>query len=362
MPFQVSVQKHVLQFIFDARTSRGAMQQHEVYYIKFQDTSQSGIIGVGECAPLPGLSPEHDAYFAARLQNQIDELNKNFTDNEIISLPDLNKIFKFLDWPSLQFGLETAVLDYQQQGSKILFNNAFSQSEMGIPINGLVWMGEKAFMQQQIEKKLQEGYSCLKLKIGGLDFKTELAILQQIREVAAADTLTIRLDANGAFAPEEALNKLEQLAQYAIHSIEQPIKPQQPEAMAQLCWHAPIPIALDEELIGITQTAARQQLLQNLKPAYLILKPTLLGGLAATREWITLAEEQNIDWWITSALESNIGLNAISQFTAEYNLKREQGLGTGQLYANNIHSPLRIHAGKLYYDAAISWASLPSLS
>ncbi len=258
----------------------------------------------------------------------------------------------------MQFGFETALLDWQKQGSKILFDNAFSRSEAGIPINGLIWMGEKVFMQQQIEKKLQEGYSCLKLKIGGLDFRTELAILQQIREVAAADTLTIRLDANGAFTPEEAQNKLEELAKYTIHSIEQPIKPRQTEAMARLCQHTPIPIALDEELIGITNPAARKQLLLDLKPAYIILKPTLLGGFTATKEWIALAEEQNIGWWITSALESNIGLNAISQFTAEFNPKREQGLGTGQLYTNNINSPLRIQAGKLYYDTAFSWDNL----
>jgi o-succinylbenzoate synthase len=280
-------------------------------------------------------------------------------DNEIYSIHQLNKKLEFLDWPSWQFGFETAVLDWQNQGSKKLYDNAFSRSEAGIPINGLIWMGEKAFMQQQIEKKLQEGYSCLKLKIGGLDFRTELTILQQIREVAAADTLTIRLDANGAFTPEEAQNKLEELAKYTIHSLEQPIKPQQLEAMARLCQQAPIPIALDEELIGITDSAAQKQLLLDLQPAYIILKPTLLGGFTATKEWINLAEEQNIGWWITSALESNIGLNAISQFTAEFNPQREQGLGTGQLYTNNINSPLRIQAGQLYYDAATAWDSLP---
>ncbi|RDC62623.1 o-succinylbenzoate synthase [Adhaeribacter pallidiroseus] len=359
MPLQGSVQKHVLQFKFDARTSRGAMQQHAVYYIKVWDTQQPQIVGVGECAPLPGLSPEYNPEFAEQLQEWITRFNRKAIDSESVNAYNLNQKFNIPAWPSLQFGFETAVLDWRKHGSKKLFDNYFSRSEAGIPINGLIWMGEKAFMQQQIEKKLQEGYSCLKLKIGSLDFKTELAILQQIREVAAADTLTIRLDANGAFTSEEAQNKLEQLAEYAIHSIEQPIKPQQPEAMAQLCQHSPIPVALDEELIGVTNPAARQQLLLEIKPAYLILKPTLLGGLKATKEWIYLAEEQKIDWWITSALESNIGLNAISQFTAAYTLKREQGLGTGQLYTNNINSPLRIQAGKLYYDAATSWDNLP---
>ena len=359
MPLQASVRKHTLFFKFDARTSRGAMQQHEVYYIKLWNSLQPEIVGVGECAPLPGLSPEYSPNFAEKLGEWIKEFNRKATEYEIVDSFDLNNKIKIPEWPSVQFGMETAHLDYQQQGRKIFYNNAFSRSEAGIPINGLVWMGDKSFMQKQIEKKLQEGYSCLKLKIGGLDFNTELAILQQIREVAGANTLTIRLDANGAFGPQEAQNKLEQLARYGIHSIEQPIKPQQPEAMAQLCRRSPIPIALDEELIGVTKPDARQQLLLDLKPAFIILKPTLLGGFTATKAWIDLAIKQNIDWWITSALESNIGLNAVSQFTAEFNPKREQGLGTGQLYTNNINSPLRIHAGKLFYDADIPWNSLP---
>ncbi|MDQ3289719.1 MAG: o-succinylbenzoate synthase, partial [Bacteroidota bacterium] len=192
----------------------------------------------------------------------------------------------------------------------------------------------------------------------GLDFETELKLLKQIREVAAASLLIIRLDANGAFAPVEALHKLEQLARYNIHSIEQPIKPKQMAVMAQLCQQSPIPIALDEELIGVVDSKDKKQLLSDINPAYIILKPTLVGGFAATQEWITLAENQGIEWWMTSALESNIGLNAISQFTAEFDLKREQGLGTGQLYHNNISSPLKIHSGKLYYDGTQQWGEI----
>ncbi|MDQ4139879.1 MAG: o-succinylbenzoate synthase, partial [Bacteroidota bacterium] len=228
----------------------------------------------------------------------------------------------------------------------------------GIPINGLIWMGDRAFMQHQIEKKLQEGYSCLKLKIGGLDFESELKILQQIREVANAQNLTIRLDANGAFSPMDARQKLEQLAKYNIHSIEQPIKPGQLEVMANLCNQSPVPIALDEELIGIVEQNEKQQLLSIIQPTYIILKPTLIGGFAATREWITQAETKGIKWWMTSALESNIGLNAISQFTGQFNLEREQGLGTGQLYHNNIESPLQIKSGKLYYNTTKEWGPL----
>ncbi|QNF34569.1 o-succinylbenzoate synthase [Adhaeribacter swui] len=359
MAIQASVQKHLLNFKFDARTSRGAMQQHEVFYLKLQDTRYPEITGIGECAPLPGLSPEHDSTFEHRLNTWVSDFNKETIDNELFEINYLNNKFNLQYWPSLRFALETAWLDWQQQGSKKLFNNSFSRSQTGIPINGLIWMGDQSFMQQQIEKKLKEGFSCLKLKIGGLDFNTELAILKQIREVASPKVLSIRLDANGAFAPERALNQLEQLSQFAIHSIEQPIKPRQHQVMAYLCRHSPIPIALDEELIGVVDKIEQQQMLLNLKPAYIILKPTLLGGFQATREWIALAAAQNISWWITSALESNIGLNAISQFTAEYNLQTEQGLGTGQLYHNNVRSPLTIRSGKLYYEATATWDLQP---
>ncbi len=358
MPLHAEVQKKVLQFKFDARTSRGAMQQHVVYYLKIWDTVEPEIIGVGECAPLPGLSPEYGPDNESWLIVWVNNFNNKHFEKEDLRLPELVNDYHLTQWPSVRFGLETAMLDLQNKGQKILFSNYFSRSEAGIPINGLIWMGDRAFMQQQIEKKLQDGYSCLKLKIGGLDFETELKLLKQIREVAAASLLIIRLDANGAFAPVEALHKLEQLARYNIHSIEQPIKPKQMAVMAQLCQQSPIPIALDEELICVVDSKNKKQLLSDINPAYIILKPTLVGGFAATQEWITLAENQGIEWWMTSALESNIGLNAISQFTAEFDLKREQGLGTGQLYHNNISSPLQIHSGKLYYDGTQQWGEI----
>lgn len=355
MSLKLAVIPHTLQFKFNALTSRGAMQQHQVYYIKLQDTQNQEVIGLGECAPLPGLSPEHNTSFGNFLQNQVEDLNKNIKEIALNNLETIIYSGKLKEVPSLLFALETAWLDLKAGGKKILWDNSFSRGQAGIPINGLIWMGDKGFMQEQIKKKLHEGFSCLKLKIGSLDFNTELEILAAIRKVATAEELIIRVDANGAFTPTEALSKFEKLAAYGLHSIEQPIRAGQWAAMQELCKNSPVPIALDEELIGIHANAQKELLLQTIKPPYIILKPTLLGGIHATTEWISLAEQQGIDWWITSALESNIGLNAISQFTAQYLITREQGLGTGQLYHNNIHSPLTIRNGHLFYDENNQW-------
>ncbi|MGV3588858.1 MAG: o-succinylbenzoate synthase [Adhaeribacter sp.] len=355
MSLKLDIFPHMLNFKFDARTSRGAMQQHQVFYFKLYDNPQKEIFGLGECAPLPGLSVEHHPDFEKHLVQRIEYLNQEIQQ---LALPDLKSIVynsALKIFPSVVFGLETAWLDLLTGGKRILFNNAFTRQQAGIPINGLIWMGDKQFMQEQIKKKLQEGYGCLKLKIGGLDFNTELEILKAIRKVAGAEHLTIRVDANGAFSPTEALQKLDQLAAFNLHSIEQPIRSGQAAEMQRLCKVTPVPIALDEELIGVTGIAQKEILLREIAPAYIILKPTLLGGLQATEEWINIAGQLGIDWWITSALESNIGLNAISQFTAQYLVTREQGLGTGQLYHNNIYSPLSIKQGKLYYEAEKEW-------
>ena len=355
MPLKVDIIPHSLNFKFDARTSRGAMQEHQVYYLKLYDTHHKEIFGLGECAPLPGLSPEYSLQFGKTLMNLVIHLNQEL---QRITLEDLNSVIykeDYIFFPSLVFALETAALDFKTGAKRLLFQNDFTRARKGIPINGLIWMGEKAFMEDQIKKKLNEGFSCLKLKIGGLDFKTELEILATIRKVASAKDLIIRVDANGAFIPAEAGKKLEALAAYDLHSIEQPIIAGQWEEMQKLCATSPVPVALDEELIGIWTQDKKEELLQTLLPSYIILKPTLLGGLKAVNEWIKLADAQGIDWWITSALESNIGLNAISQFTAEYTPEWEQGLGTGQLYYNNINSPLTIRQGALYYDLEKEW-------
>jgi O-succinylbenzoate synthase len=237
-----------------------------------------------------------------------------------------------------------------------LYANAFSEGRATLPINGLVWMGDAPFMREQIQQKLAAGYSCLKLKIGSLDFATELALLTEIRAAAGPEQLTLRVDANGAFAPADAPAKLAQLAVFHIHSIEQPIAAGQPAALAALCRTSPLPIALDEELIGVTEPARQAALLDEIRPAYIVLKPTLLGGHAATRRWIALAEARGIGWWITSALESNVGLNAVAQLTGEYDVQGfAQGLGTGQLYHNNVAAPLHVGGGALRYDPAGAW-------
>jgi o-succinylbenzoate synthase len=347
MPLKLSYSPHILQFKFDARTSRGAISVHKVYFLNLWQEDAPNVVGVGECAPLAGLSIDDRPDLEQKLQEVVQLVNEQQV--QLQAEKPLPQELQLQEWPALRFALETALLDLQHGSQRLIYNNAFSRGETGIPINGLIWMGDKRFMQEQIENKLQEGYSCLKLKIGGLDFVQELEILQSIREVASAYELTVRVDANGAFTPQEAYKKLERLARYDLHSIEQPIKQGQHEAMAQLCAYTPVPIALDEELIGVQEPEAKAQLLEHINPQYIILKPTLVGGLAASAEWIMLAEERTIGWWVTSALESNIGLSAISQFTANYDITMPQGLGTGQLYHNNIPSPLQIERGQLWY-------------
>ncbi|SMB98119.1 Mandelate racemase/muconate lactonizing protein [Hymenobacter roseosalivarius DSM 11622] len=353
--------QRALRFNFPARTSRGALTEHVAYYLHLRDTAQPERLGLGEAAPLAGLSPDFGPGFEPRVAALCAAFNRRqLTDLLPDTVNDLINELLESAWPALRFALETAVLDWQSGGQRQLFDNAFSRGEVGIPINGLVWMGEAAFMQTQIEKKLAESYSCLKMKIGGIDFATELRLLAEIRAVAGPDQLTLRVDANGAFAPHEALRKLEQLARFELHSIEQPIAAGQTSLMADLCRESPIPIALDEELIGVTQPEQQAALLAQIQPAYIIIKPTLVGGLHATRQWLRAAETNNAAWWLTSALESNVGLNAVSQLAGEYACPDlPQGLGTGQLYHNNVVAPLRIAAGHLHYDPAGEW-EIPS--
>ncbi len=342
--------KHTLDFRFDAGTSRGVLTQHDSYLIRLRDTSQDAVVGYGECAPLPGLSIDYRPDF----ENQLTQVCQAFNE------PDL----ELFDWnmsiilhqlisprlPSIFFGFETAMRDYLSGGKRLIVENGFWQGQTRIPINGLVWMGSPAFMQAQIDDKLAAGYTTLKLKIGALNFEQECALLAGIRARYTPDQITLRVDANGAFHPDEALAKLEQLAQYELHSIEQPIRAGQPDQMAHLCRHSPIPIALDEELIGCMEYVPKLRLLKTIQPQYIILKPTLLGGLTHCDEWIEHAKRLGIGYWLTSALESNIGLNAIAQYAAGLHSALPQGLGTGQLYHNNIDSPLTIEQGELWYD------------
>lgn len=328
-----------LQFKFPAGTSRGILLQKPSAFIILEDND---IVGIGECSTIPGLSIDSEEEYPHKLDEVCHLLNSGISSEKI----DLKR------FPSIAFGLETALLDLKSKGTKILFQNKFSTGKEGISINGLVWMGDKEFMQNQITAKINAGYKCIKLKVGALDFETELDILAGIRNRFSPSDIELRLDANGGFSSENALEKLQRLSEFHIHSIEQPIKPGRWEAMARLCEKSPIPIVLDEELIG---TAPSEELLKEIKPAYIILKPSLIGGFQTSEKWISLAEKNNIGWWITSALESNIGLNAIAQWTYELKSALPQGLGTGQLYHNNIPSPLEIKDANLFYNPQQEW-------
>ena len=345
--------QRVLRFNFPARTSRGDLAEHVAWYLHLHHEDRPEVVGLGEAAPLAGLSPDFGAHFPEAITQLCTRFNAGAlttfaaADAPALVGPGL---------PALTFALETAALDLARGGRRQLYANNFATGRAALPINGLVWMGDAAFMREQIQQKLAAGYSCLKLKIGSLDFETELALLAEIRAVAGPDRLILRVDANGAFAPADAPAKLAQLAAFGLHSIEQPIAAGQPAALAALCRTSPVPVALDEELISVTEPARQAALLDAVRPAFVVLKPTLLGGHAATRRWIALAEARGISWWVTSALESNVGLNAVAQLTAEYDVRGfAQGLGTGQLYHNNLVAPLSIEAGSLRYDPAGAW-------
>ena len=330
-----------LQFKFPAGTSRGVLLHKPSSFLILE---KEGFTGIGECSTIPDLSIDPADNYALRLDTLCQQLNDGIDPLTI----DME------EYPSIVFGLETALLDLAAKGSKNLFPSHFTVGEKGIPINGLVWMGDKAFMQKQIREKIEAGYHCIKLKIGANDFETELDILSAIRKQFTSSDIEIRLDANGAFSPKDALEKLNKLAVFNIHSIEQPIRQYQWNAMAGICINSPIPIVLDEELIGV-KSEEKDAMLEKIKPAFIILKPSLIGGFKQSEDWIRLAKKHNISWWITSALEANIGLNAIAQWAATLGSFLPQGLGTGQLYHNNIPSPLVIENAKLFYKPENNW-------
>ncbi len=325
--------KKTFHFKRPSGTSRGILTEKHAWFLEVWHEEQPEIVGIGECSIIPGLSPDFVDFesYERKLTEVCDDLSIDLTN-----------------WPSIQFGLETALLDLKNGGKGVIFENGFVEGKRHIPINGLIWMGDADFMQEQIEAKLSEGFTTIKLKIGAIDFQAEIELLTSIRKRYSKDEITLRVDANGAFSLHEAEEKLSALAKLDIHSIEQPIKQGQWEEMHKLCQSTPLPIALDEELIGINTTAEKIALLDTIQPQYIILKPSLHGGIVGTKEWIELAEDRNIPWWITSALESNIGLNAICQLTAEYDNNLPQGLGTGSLYTDNIPSGLSVLDGKIF--------------
>jgi o-succinylbenzoate synthase len=328
--------KYELQFKRPAKTSRGEYRMRTVWFLFLEEYGKTGL---GECAPLPGLSSE--------TPEQVEQLL-----TEICSRPQI-----FIEKPeltatvsSVHFALESALQDLRNGSRQILFPSVFTEGKQGIPINGLIWMGNPEFMLQQIREKIEAEFRCIKLKIGSLDFEKELEVLDKIREKYDAGQITLRVDANGAFHPDEALEKLHRLAPFDIHSIEQPIAAGQWNEMAAVCKKSPVPVALDEELIGIHSKNEKEKLLDAIRPQYLVLKPSLHGGFSGCEEWIKLAESLSIGWWVTSYLESNIGLNAIAQWTFHKNAKGYQGLGTGSLFTNNIPSPLEIRGEELWFN------------
>ncbi len=340
---KITITSKLLHFLQPAGTSRGVYNTRLSFYLKLTSDEQPDVVGVGECATLPDLScdamPPND--YERKLRTFCDEYERTGVIDYEAMRP----------YPSMLFGLETAVAQFNAKGSLNFFDTSFGRGEEGIPINGLVWMGTFEEMFERLEAKLKAGFRCVKLKIGAIDFDREVQLIRHIRSTFSRKDVELRVDANGGFTPEEALSRMEALVQYDIHSIEQPIKQHQWTEMARLCAATPLPIGLDEELIGVNERQNKIELLDTIRPQYIVLKPSLHGGMAGTEEWIQLARERNIGSWITSALESNVGLNAIAQLTASIygtNIRHAQGLGTGQLFADNIEMPLKVLGDKLW--------------
>ena len=334
--------KYILHFKRPSGTSRGVMTEKETWFIVLE---KEGKKGIGECGILRGLSIDDRPDYEEKLRWTC--ANIHLGENLLWEA--------LIEFPSIQFGVEMAFRSLVSESPFLLFPSDFTDGRKSIPINGLVWMGEESFMKQQIEEKLADGFRCVKLKIGAIDFDAELELLRFIRQHFTPEQVEIRVDANGAFDSHLALNKITQLSEFEIHSIEQPIQKNNTDSMAELCKTTPIPIALDEELIGVFSLQEKETLLQKIKPKYLILKPSFIGGFRGTKEWISLAEKHQIGWWITSALESNIGLNAIAQFTFLQHNLMPQGLGTGALYTNNFDCPLQVSQGQLWYKKDADW-------
>lgn len=337
-----------LDFITEAKTSRETMVHKGTYFIKVWDENDPSHFGIGECALFKGLSEESDIDYEGVLRHLCHTIS-------------VGKSFNVSKYSSICFGLETAMFAYENGNPFLPFPSEWTAGKGEITINGLVWMGTASEMEARIAEKVDKGFKCIKIKIGGIDFNEELKLIDHLRLAFPPEKLTIRLDANGAFSPDEAMDKLRRLAVLDIHSIEQPVKAGQWDKMSYLCANSPIPIALDEELIGSCDMLEKHRMLYYIAPQYLIIKPSLCGGFSGASEWITQAEEKNIGWWVTSALESNVGLNAIAQWVGCLGVGIPQGLGTGQLYSNNITSPLTLTGEHLTYNPDGQWV-LPELN
>jgi o-succinylbenzoate synthase len=349
MSMKASVHPIVFDFAFEAGTSRGVLTQKTSWFICLEE---AGVCGWGECSPIAGLSPEPFEILEAKISTVLEEWVRH---PEAILDPSSAWVEELMLWPSLRFALETAYLDFNNGGRHLIFDTDFFQGKQAIPINGLVWMNTMTHMEQQVENKIQQGFQCIKLKIGHHPVEQELALLKQLRNRFPKEFMTIRVDANGAYTLENIVPVLEALAALGVHSIEQPIRAGDHEGMARLCRESPVPIALDEELIVPLSRVEKMVLLAQLKPQYIVLKPSLHGGIMGCKAWIEAAEAQGIAWWMTSYLESAIGLNAIAQLVSTYPSLSYQGLGTGQLYTKTIASPLEVKQGRLLYNPLKSW-------
>lgn len=333
---------YMLKFRQPSGTSRGILTEKPTYILKLWDEADPTCFGLGEASVFPGLSPEADGKYEYKIV-------------ELLANVALGKPTDLRRYPSLQLGLEEAIRDFSSGGKGIYFDTPFTKGQTSIQINGLIWMGNFDEMLERVNKKIEDGYKCIKIKIGALDWEKELSLLQIIRSNFSENELTLRVDANGGFNRQNVINRLDSLARLDIHSIEQPLPVADIEATKTLCRISPVPIALDEQLIGIYHTEAKAKLLAEVRPQYIILKPSLCGAFSGTLEWIKLAESECIGYWITSALESNVGLNAIAQFTSTLSPDKPQGLGTGALFTNNFETPLTLTGENLSFKPSVQF-------
>lgn len=339
--YQASFEKITLNFKLPAGTSRGILKSKNSWIIKIWRTEDPSFVGIGEASIIENLSPEWNENYENVLSDTLVDVSSHIKSNFI----------HLKDYPSIRFGLESALLNLHHALENVYFPSNFTRENGSIKINGLIWMGDKEFMYDQIKKKLDDGFDCIKMKIGAIDFESEMDLLKYIRSKFSKESVELRVDANGAFSVDTVYQKLNKISTFDIHSIEQPIAKGQWDEMSELCANTPLPIALDEELIGVKEIDSKLLLLSTIKPQYIILKPSLLGGFSASDEWIKIADSYNIKWWLTSALESNVGLNAIAQYAFTKNNPLPQGLGTGQLFTNNTLSPLVLKSDQLNFKA-----------
>lgn len=336
--YTYSLQKHELKFKVPAKTSRNTFTTRNIFLITLNDI-QTGKQGIGEASPLSLLSLDDVPNYQLILEKKLDEFC------QVGSLDQLS----LEAYPSIRFGIETALLNMSADSEGVIFNSDFTARKKAIPVNGLVWMNDSPTMYKEAIEKIQAGFNVIKIKVGALDFDEECRLLEKIRKQFSAFKITLRVDANGAFDAEDALEKLNELKRFELHSIEQPIAAGQWDWMQKICAEGPVDIALDEELIGVNVFEQADKMIKHIKPSYLILKPNLIGGLSISDQWITFAHKHHVGWWATSALESNVGLNAIAQWVSTYQNPLHQGLGTGSLFSNNFSSRLKMEEGHMRY-------------